>query len=50
MYIQKMYYKIYVFLTYKVAQTKNTDDNFDVNYKSVFFLTDIDDLVGKIEI
>lgn len=33
MYIQKMYYKMYVFLTCKVAQTKNTDNNFDDNYK-----------------
>lgn len=28
-----MYYTIYAFLTYKVAQTKNTDKNVDVNYK-----------------
>lgn len=37
MYIQKMCYKIHVFLTYKFAQTKNTDKKFDVNYKKSFF-------------
>lgn len=35
--IEKIYYKIYVFLTFKVIQTKNTETNVDVSYNNEIF-------------
>lgn len=31
-----MYYKTYIFLPFKVAQTKKGDTNFDVNINVIF--------------
>lgn len=38
LYIKKIYYKMYVSLTFKVTQTKKTNTNFAVSFKCDFFI------------